>query len=245
MTTAALRRPPRTAANYAAPYLPNPLQANTTLRVPLTACTLDGFVDWVTSDDFPPFWRVSFLGQELFITMSPEELETHNKVRLTVTSTIYQLVNELDQGEVFTGGTLYTNEAAGLSTESDGLFVKWESYEAGRVRLVPRKNTPGQYMEVRGSADWALEIVSRTSQQKDTVILRDCYHRARVREFWLIDAMEDDIDFKILVWRSKGYVAVRPRDGWVKSPLFGCAFRLERRRNRVGHWQYTLRVRTT
>ncbi len=175
--------------------------------------------------------------------MSPEELETHNEVKLTVASTIYQLADELDEGEVFTDGTLYTSESADLSTEADGLFVKWESYEAGRVRLVPRKSTPGQYMEVRRSADWAPAIVSRTSPEKDTVVLRDRYHRARVREFWLIDAMEDDIDFKILVWRSRGYVAVRPRDGWLKSPLFGRAFRLERRRNRVGHWQYTLHVR--
>jgi hypothetical protein len=37
-------------------------------------------------------------------------------------------------------------------------------------------------------------------------------------------------------------VAVKPRNGWHKSQVFGCSFRLTRRRNRLGRWQYALEV---
>lgn len=213
------------------------------IRIPPKATTLRGFVAWAKSDAFPECGRLSFLRGEMFIDMSPEEIETHNKVKTETLRVVANVNAEVDRGELFSDGTLFTNEDAELSTEADGLFVRWQSYRKGQVRLVPRKDALGQFLEVQGSPDWALEVVSRSSWEKDTVILRHLYHRAGIAEFWLINALEDEIDFQILAWRRQGYSAVKEKDGWLKSRVFGRAFRLERRRNRMGRWQYKLCVR--
>jgi Uma2 family endonuclease len=212
------------------------------LRIPAQAGTLDGFREWVTSDEFPEYLRISFIAQELWIDMSPEEVETHNKVKTTVVSSINNLNEELDLGELFSDRMLLTNTAVGLSTEADAALVTWRSYRTGKAHLVTLKGKQGRYKELQGTPDWVLEIVSRWSVQKDTRKLRAAYHRAGIPEYWLIDARGEEIDFQILVRRKADYVAVAPQDGWYPSRVFGRRFRLERRRNRMGRWQYKLRV---
>ena len=213
------------------------------IRIPISAGTHAGFRAWVTSDEFPEKLRASFINEEIVIDMSPEELETHNKVKTSdYLAHLIHLNQELDLGELFSDRTLVTNPATGLSTEPDGTFVSWASYEADRVRLVPRKNRPGQYIELEGTPDWVLEVVSQSSVQKDTELLRDLYHRSGIPEYWLIDARFDEVSFQILRRRRDRYVAVKPRDGWHRSTVFGRSFRLERRKNRLGRWRYTLDV---
>jgi Uma2 family endonuclease len=69
------------------------------------------------------------------------------------------------------------------------------------------------------------------------------YHKAGVREYWLIDARGMDIEFRLFVWTEAGYQAVEPRADWFASSVFNREFRLTRSRNRVGHWQYELQQR--
>jgi len=212
------------------------------IRIPVGATTHAGFRAWATSDDFPEKLRASFINQEIVIDMSPEELETHNKVKTEIVSTVNWLNAKLDLGELFSDRTLVTNPAAELSTEPDATFVTWASFESGRVRLVPRKDQPGQYVELEGTPDWVLEVVSRSSVQKDTEWLRDAYHRARVPEYWLVDAQYDEISFQILRRRRDRYVAVSSRDGFVRSTVFSRSFRIDRRKNRLGRWTYAMAV---
>ncbi len=212
------------------------------IRIPASATTHAGFRAWATSDNFPEKLCASFINQEIVIDMSPEELETHNKVKTKVVSTVDALNAMLELGELFSDRTLVSNTAAGLSTEPDATFVTWASFESGRVRLVPRKDQPGQYVELEGTPDWVLEVVSRSSVQKDTEWLRAAYHRAGIPEYWLIDAQYDEVSFQILRRRRDRYVAVASRDGWVRSTVFGRSFRLDRRKNRMGRWSYTLDV---
>jgi Uma2 family endonuclease len=212
------------------------------IRIPATATTLAGFREWVMSDDFPEHGRISYVQGEIFLDMSPEELDTHNKIKYEVSYAIIKLNKELDLGEFHGDGMLLLNDAAGLSTEPDGAFATWESYEAGRVRLIERRRRPGQYTELQGTPDWVLEVVSRSSVEKDTKSLREAYHRAGIPEYWIIDARSEAIDFQILRYRRDRYVAVSPREGWLRSRVFGRGFLLERQRNRQGRWSYTLRV---
>jgi Uma2 family endonuclease len=213
------------------------------IEVPLSAFTFQGFRKWVRSERFPDWGRIAFLDQEIFIDMSPEELETHNKVKTAITSAIDRLNEELDLGELFSDGAWLTESVSGVSNEADATLVKWRTYQTGKVRLKPRKDRYIDFIEIQGSPDWVLEIVSRTSVAKDTQKLRKDYFRAGIREYWLIDARGDAIDFQLLVRRPKGFVAVKPRDGWYKSRVFGRFFRLTRRRNRAGRWQYKLEVK--
>jgi Uma2 family endonuclease len=212
------------------------------VHLPPGATTLEGFRAWVASRAFPRQGHISFLGKEVYIDMSPEETETHNKVKTAVTSQLYRLCEELDLGELYSDRTSLANAAVGLSTEPDAIFVSWETSEAGRVVLVPRRRVRGQFIELQGTPDWVLEVVSRNSLQKDTVELRDLYLRARIPEYWLINALGADILFQILVRRRGRYAVVRPRDGWHQSSVFPARFRLERQRNRVGRWKYQLLV---
>lgn len=213
--------------------------------IPPGATSLEGFRAWAASDDFPRQGHISFLGKEIYIDMSPEELETHNKVKETITRGIGNLTEELDLGELYADRASVANPAVGLSTEPDATFVSWETSEAGRVRLVPRRDVRGEFIELQGTPDWVLEVVSRSSVRKDTVQLRQLYHQAGIPEYWLIDAMAEDVVFQILTWRRTGYVVVRPRGGWHKSRVFPARFRLERQRNRVGRWRYQLLVERT
>ncbi len=213
------------------------------VAIPASAHTLAGFRAWAKSDAFPERGRISFLDQEIVIDMSPEELETHAKVKAEVGRVLLNLNRRIKRGEFYPDGTLVTNVEANLSTEPDATFATWESLESGRVRLVPREGTEGQYLELEGSPDWVMEIVSRTSVQKDTRRLREKYHRARIGEYWLIDARGDEILFQILVRGEADYVAQTERGGWQTSVVFGRRFRLVRRRGRLNLWEYTLQVK--
>src|SRR5438067_4657252 len=75
------------------------------------------------------------------------------------------------------------NEDADLSTEPDGMFVSEQTLDAGRARLEHGQAT----LELVGSPDMVLEVVRPSSVEKDTVVLRELYWKAGVREYWLVD----------------------------------------------------------
>ncbi len=213
------------------------------LQMPVSAATLSGFRAWALSAEFPERGRISFLDGYLFIDMSPEELETHNAVKTAVTSRIYFLTDEMESGRLYSDRTLVTNKQARLSTEPDCTFVSFESLNRGVVRLVPRKGHPGEYMEVEGSPDWVLEIISRSSWRKDTQRLRSLYAKAGIREYWLINALADPLEWQILQLRGSKYVAAPVRSGWQLSKVFGHEFKLLRTRSKHGFWRYQLKAR--
>lgn len=214
------------------------------VRMPVSAATLDGFRAWATADEFPERGRISFIDQEIVIDMSPEELQTHIKVKSKIGGVIENLVERLDIGDFYGDGTLVSNSAAGLSTEPDGTVVLWTSLQSETVRLVPRKDRPGQFMEIEGTPDWVLEVVSLSSVRKDTVKLLKAYFEAGIPEYWIVNAMHDELDFQILLRETGGYVAGPVKHGWNQSRLFDRWFRLERSQNKMGFWRYNLRVKS-
>lgn len=213
-------------------------------RIPASALTLAGFRDWVTSGSVPEHIRVAFLDEEIYLDMSNEELETHNKVKMEIARVVLNWNREYQRGTFGGDGMLVTNESAGVSNNPDALFFTHKTLETGRVRLVPREGEQGQYIEIVGTPDWVLEVVSDSSVHKDTVRLRQAYHRAGIGEYWLIDARGDDIVFHLLHHRKNGYAAAPIRDGWQRSRIFGRAFRFDRQRDALGLWEYTLHVET-
>lgn len=214
------------------------------LWVPTGAvASVDAFCDWATSDEFPEGFRISLIDHKLVIDMSPEEFETHNKVKTEFSAVISRLARELDCGEYCSDGMLLSNEAAGLSTEPDGMFVSWDAFSSSRVQRLPRKKTVDQTTQFRGSPDMVLEVVSRSSRTKDHKVLLNSYHHAEVSEYWLVDALGDEIDFQIFRFHPDRYVPVESSDGWRHSRVFEREFLLRRTRNRIGGWQYFLEVR--
>src|SRR5688572_2175515 len=96
------------------------------IRLPASACSFEGFREWSRSDEFPEEGgRFSFIGEELFIDMSPERLDSHNKVKTEVMGVLRNVVVEDDSGVLYSDCTRLVNELIPLSNEPDGLFAKW------------------------------------------------------------------------------------------------------------------------
>jgi Uma2 family endonuclease len=146
-------------------------------------------------------------------------------------------------GRFYLDGILLTNKKAGVANKPDATFVSWAGLEKALVRLVPQTGRQGQYLEIEGTPDWVLEIVSDSSVAKDTQLLRTAYQRAGIPEYWLVDARGPEIVFQILHWRKTGYVPAPRRGGWQRSAVFGRHFRLVREPARMGLWEYTLQMR--
>lgn len=95
-----------------------------------------------------------------------------------------------------------------------------------------------------GAPDWILEIVSPSSVKKDKQVLLENYFTAGIPEYWLVDALEEETEFTILISGNTEYVSAPiSEDGWAQSPLFGRWFKLTRARDQVGLWEYTLTTR--
>ena len=130
---------------------------------------------------------------------------------------------------------------AQLACQPDGTFVSRQSLKSGRVRLVEGENEG--HLELAGTPDMVLEIVSASSVEKDTVTLPGLYWRAGIPEYWLVDARAARLEFEIFRHESNGYAAVRKQAGWLKSRVFGRSFRLSSQADDEGNPEYSLAAR--
>jgi Uma2 family endonuclease len=220
----------------------NPGDGFPVFSIPPAAYSLAGFREWALSENYPERGQITFSPDELIIDISPELFETHNFIKVEIGYVLYGLIRPKRLGDFFGDRALFTNVAANLSTEPDSIFVSNESLESGRCQL-RQSARPGINKELAGSPDWILEVVSPTSVKKDKELLPAAYFRAGVGEYWLVDALSDDIDFQILVPGKESFEAVEPSDGWLASRTFKRSFRLTRDKNKFGSWRYTLQMK--
>ena len=205
------------------------------LRVPPDVHTLAGFRRWVFSDDFPEKLKIHYINGNIWTDMTKESIQSHILVKAAVFETLRRLMCEMDLGEFFPDGVLLTNRKAKISNDPDGVAVTWQAVDRKRVRFHKNKDSE---LEIQGTPDWVMEIVSTSSVTKDTKQLRRAYHKAGIREYWLIDARGEEIKFQILGWRKAGYVQLSVEDGWHQSRVFDHEFRLVR-------WRIDVRRGTT
>jgi Uma2 family endonuclease len=211
------------------------------IRIPGWVNSLNSFRRWALSPRFPERGRISYIQGEVWVDMSPEDLFTHNQVKGEYGFVLRGLARRKRQGRYCPDGMLLVNVAADLSTEPDGMFISNESRLTRRVRLVRSKKQG--YMEVHGSPDMTLEIVSYTSVHKDTEVLMERYWKAGITEYWLVDARGPKPIFTIFQHSPQGYVAVPKQAGWQKSAVFGKSFKLIVKKDKLGDPEYTLSVR--
>jgi Uma2 family endonuclease len=211
------------------------------LTVPADVFGLEGFLRWVHSPDFPDDRRASFLSGEVSIEMSAEEIVTHNLLKSAANRDLGMWVLRHDLGHLFADRALLVNDVAGLSTEPDLMLCLWATLRTGRAGLGEIVEGSGRFVEVRGSPDMVVEIVSDSSVRKDTIVLPELYFAAGVEEYWLIDARHAKIDFSLLVRGRKRFTLVKPDpQGYRRSRVLGGAFRLTRKKDPVGGSQYRL-----
>jgi Uma2 family endonuclease len=213
-------------------------QEHQTAQIPDWVRDINSFRKWAKSDEFATRGWYAHLGGKLWVDASMEKL-VHNQIKIEFTVILGGLVREARSGRFIGDQMLLTNLDADLSTVPDGMFVSHETVRDGRVLL--KKGTDS--LEVIGSPEMILEVVSPTSVQKDTVILRDLYYRAGVSEYWLVDPRRDDFAFDILRRGTRGFISTRKHADWIKSAIFDRSFRLVREDDPNGQPLYRLDVR--
>lgn len=211
-------------------------------QIPVDALTFEGFRQWVHSPDFPETGRIDYLDGDIGVYRAPEDLHTHGIVKISIAAALHDLVTGSDVGEAFVSRTRVVSRFASLSVEPDIVVILWKSLQEGRVRYVPSSSEePDRYIEMEGAPDLVVEVVSKSSQHKDTKRLPLLYARAGIPELWIADVRRGDIRFQIHTLADGAYVRVEPdADGWVHSPRLGLLFRLTRHATPVSSWYYQL-----
>jgi Uma2 family endonuclease len=228
--------------------MPSPLSVwvEDELLVPPGIDSLQAFRRWCFSDDFPQHGRIDYLQGAIEVDMSPEELHSHGRVKTVLATFIETVAAAAGLGETFVDRTRLKSDPADLHCEPDVLFVSWESLRTGRVRYLPSSPTePDRLMEVDGAADLAVEVVSRSSVNKDTQRLPPLYAAAGLRELWLADARLPDLSFRIFHLRAGRYAEARPdARGFRLSRVLGRRLRLVREPGPVpATWMYRVEER--
>ncbi len=203
-------------------------------RIPTKAMTFAGFRNWVTSDDFPENVRATFVDDEIYLDKSKEEITTHAAVKAAICQVLMNLVEVAASGRFFLDGVLISNETAGVSNNPDAVFLSFDGLAQGKYRLVPASNDTKKAVEIEGTPDWVLEIISASSVRKDSIQLPRAYYLAGIPEYWLVDARGEAIHFEILRPTDSGYQRVANDDGWQASSVFNRMFRLERQQDAFG-----------
>ncbi len=210
------------------------------IHLPDWITDIESFRRWSDTPEFPQDRPVWWIKGEVWIDMSKEQVFTHLAVKNEFYFALTRLVKEGNLGLFLPDGLLLSNFAADISGNPDATFLSKETLRSDRVRFL--EGTHDGFTEIQGSPDMVLEVVSRSSVQKDYVALRKAYWEADVREYWLADARKE-LRFDILRHTARGYVATRKQDGWIKSSVFGKSFKLTRSTNDLGHPDFSLAVR--
>ncbi|HUT13747.1 MAG TPA: Uma2 family endonuclease [Thermoguttaceae bacterium] len=215
------------------------------LEIPLDLQSLADFRRWANSDDFPEHGRIDFLAGRIEVDMSPEDFFCHGTLKVELVRVLSQHVKDAGSGHLVTDRTRISSPEADLSAEPDVVFVSQESLDTGRARLVSAAGgRPGRYVELEGAPDLVVEIVSDRSAVKDTQRLPRAYFKAGIREFWLVDARTEPLVFLIHQPGQAGYQAVEAdSEGFQRSAVLACRFRLDGRRDAQGRWTFDLRKR--
>jgi Uma2 family endonuclease len=212
----------------------------TSVHIPVWVGDLASFRRWMHSAESPEKSPVFFLAGEVWVDMTKEQFFSHNPLKKTIALVLSGLETQVPR-RFIPNGMLLTNEDADLSGNPDGAFVSTESFRSARVRLL--EGADSGHVELEGSPDMVLEVVSDRSVEKDTEMLRDLYWKAGIREYWIADGRGDEVQFTILKHTARGYSSVRNTAGWLKSSVFGKSFRLTRRLDELGHPDFVLDVK--
>lgn len=212
------------------------------VAVPAWVTDLATFRRWACSSEMPEQPAFSFLDDEIWVDLSMEQALIHNEAKTACGSVLFLHTKQEKLGYFFGDGMLLSNTEADLSVKPDGVFMTWETIRSRRLRLLP--GAAGGVVELEGSPDLVLEVVSDSSVSKDTVKLRDLYWRAGIREYWLVDARPAQPTFQILHHAPDGYGETpTQQDGWLASIVLGREFRLSAEVDPLGNPRFSLEVR--
>lgn len=211
------------------------------IAVPDWVTDLESFRRWIDDEDVPEKARICYLEDEVWIDMSKEQVYSHVLLKTKIAARLSFLSDENNFGLFLADGVRVTNLEANFSVKPDGMFASTASLEVGQVRAV--EGMEEGFLEMEGTPDMVLEVVSPSSVRKDTQVLRQKYWEAGIREYWLVDARKEPLSFDIFRHTARGYIASRKQQGWLRSAVFGRQFRLTKQTTALGHPDYLLETR--
>lgn len=210
------------------------------VSVPPWVVDVASFRNWAHSDEFPESGRICFLNGDVWVDMSKEQL-IHNQIKGVIASVLMALVARTRMGLFLPDGYLFSNIVAALSTNPDGIYVSNKSLQLGKVTFV--EGVEEGLVELEGSPDMVLEVVSPGSVEKDTVTLMELYWQAGVREYWLVDTRGEQPTLEIQRHTDRGFVSVRSQRGWTRSGVFAKSFRIRQQTTDLGYPRIRLMMR--
>ncbi len=192
--------------------------------VPESVHDISSFREWRQSDNFPEQGRIWWLQGRTWVDMTVGQIFSHVQVKTEFARILGSLVKITDLGLFLTDGAVLHNFEADISGKPDGLYLSNKTVADKKIEFI--EGARGGFTEIEGSPDMVLEIISRSSVNKDKNVLRKAYWKAGIQEYWLVDAREQPPLFEILRWTPQGYLCARKQDGWMKSKVFGKSFNL-------------------
>ena len=207
-------------------------------RIPSWVVDLPSFRKWVHLGPVPERGRFGFLAGILWVDLTMER-SAHNDIKMAIGTVLRLLARGEHRGLYYGDGMLLTNLDAILSCEPDGMYISAASLAAGKAVLEQGNDS----LEVIGTADMVLEVISPSSVEKDTKILRRLYWKAGIPEYWLVDSRDEEPELRIYRRGRTKYIPVRSAAGWVRSAVFRKLFRLVGNDMGLGVSEFTLEVK--
>jgi Uma2 family endonuclease len=174
--------------------------------------------------------------------MNAERLDSHASVKVETCTVLSNLVRKRKSGKFYFDRTRFVHPSAEVSNEPDAFYATWETLKKDILRKIATADGD-DYIELEGTPDWIMEIISPSSVTKDRKRLRVRYHLAGVPEYWLIDARGEEVEFDILIRGKEDYEPAENINGWQVSPTFGKRFRLRRIVDPTGQPDYRLQMK--
>jgi Uma2 family endonuclease len=212
------------------------------VQIPRWVIDHASFLKWVRSGEVPEDVRLGFIRGDVWIENMPERATAHNRIKTAVSRVVDGLVVRNKLGIFFGDGMMYTSESEGFSCCPDGMFASRATIDAKRVWLTGSKRS-GEETELVGTPDLMIEVVSHSSELKDTEWYMTWYWNAGIPEYWVIDGRVGPPDWTVYRRGPRGYRPVRPSDGWTKSKSLGHAYRFVPAEKILGKQTYDFEYR--
>jgi Uma2 family endonuclease len=185
-----------------------------TVTVPVWVNNLDRFREWSHSEEFPNSSKILYFDGNIFVDDDMERL-LHTTIKAAISRSIGNWSEQHLPGLVCIDSMRFMHRTSDLSSEPDIVFITDESLTSGKARVADGDAS----LEIEGSPDLIVEIISPTSSHKDEQILRKKYWEAGVKEYWIADSRNTP-SLSILKRTSKKYVAAtNDEKEWQRSDV--------------------------
>ncbi|MHB2021479.1 MAG: Uma2 family endonuclease [Candidatus Xenobia bacterium] len=208
------------------------------IEIPEDVSDLEVFRQWAASPGFPQRGRIDYLQGLIEVDMSPEDLQNHGTLKTELLAYVQTVVR--GKGQLFSDRSRVTHPAVGLSCEPDVVYVSYDTLRSGRARYSNPSKTSEKLIEIVGSPDLVVEIVSDSSVSKDLKRLPRLYAEAGIPELWLLDARAETLSLEIRYNEQREWQnAAADADGYLMSRVLGKQVLVRREPWEMpGIWQY-------